>query len=319
MADETLKGSSSTQTVKAAEAATMEEFQATPYYQGLGIEALQQQLSGYTTDDATLRQQAETQYKPTYDTELESLRQQLAQQVQGYNSQISSLGTTYDQQRRRTNEAYDQSAVQLDNALTKRGLGRSSLVSTQGAYLEKQRNQSLGDIDATQTSAVNALNEKIALLTDQTAQSERRLANSYAAQIESRINELRRENQSAATNLQLQIASLQQQGYQAYQNWLLANREMELAEKQFEYTKSRGSGSSSSSGNNSNEADDETTVPPSSDPLLDKLIGGSNSVNNISSNSGKTVTNTVKKGGTADAPMSSAAKFNSLLKNNAVR
>lgn len=278
MADTThISGSTTETTVKPAQSATMEEYKNSGYYQNLGIDKLQEQLAGYTTDPDALRQQAEAQYRPTYDAELEAIRHQLALQQQGYSSQIAGLGTAYDQQRRRTNEAYNQSAVTLNNALTKRGLGRSSLVSTQGAYLEKQRNQALSDIDANQINAVNAINEKIALLTDQAVQSEKRLGTSYAAQIEARINDLMQKNQSAATSLQLQISTLQQQGYQAYQQWLLANREMELAEKKFEYETGQHSGSSGGSGGSyypTDKPDDTPDPNGSSDNWLNSLLTG---------------------------------------------
>lgn len=248
----------------------MESYKQSGAYQSLGIDKLQEQLAGYPVDEETLRKQAEAQYKPTYDAELEGIRQQRDQQIQGYNSQLAGLGTAYDSQRRQTNEGYDQSAASLSNALTRRGLGRSSLVSTQGAYLEKQRGQALSDINARQTAEANAINEKIALLTDQAAQSENRLNSSYASQLEARINELRKENQGAATNLQLQIAALQQEGYNAWVAQQNADREYEFQREQFEYQKKRGSGSGSSSVNQNPAPQPEL---PGSDDLMDKFIG----------------------------------------------
>ena len=260
----------------------MDAYKQSGAYQSLGIDKLQEQLAGYQTDDASLRQQAEAQYKPTYDTQIEALRQQTAQQIQGYQGQLAGLGTAYDQQRRQANEGYDQSILSASNALTRRGLGRSSLVATQGAYLEKQRNQTLADINANQNAAVNAINEKIALLTEQAAQSEKTMAGSYAAQIEARMNELRQHNQSAATNLQLQITALQQQGYQAYldklnadRNYELAQREQQLAEDQFAYTKEQNAKKSSGGGSSSSSVNPVPApeAPPSSDDIFNKLLG----------------------------------------------
>lgn len=272
----TTTGGDATTTPTTPQLTPMQQFQQSGYYQSLGLDKLQEQLAGYATDDATLRAQAEALYNPTYQTELEALRQQLALQQQAYKSQLEGMGLTYDQQRRATNQAYNESAVDLNNALTKRGLGRSSLVSTQGAYLENQRNTALGDIDANESAARNALLEKISLLIDQAAQNERLLASNYAQQIEARISDLRQQNQSAATSLQLQLAQLQQQGYQAYQQQLMAEREQQLAEKQFEYTTSKKSSSASSS---SSSPQNSYTPPaqqtPSSDSLLNSLMGGS--------------------------------------------
>jgi len=220
------------ETNRSSQAATMDEYKSSPYYQSLGIDGLQEQLAGYQADDETLRQQAEAQYKPAYEAELEAVRQELQRQVQSYDSQRNSVSAGYDRARRQANEAYDESAVDLNNALTKRGMGRSSLVSAQGAYLEKQRNQALADIGRDENAEISAINEKIALLTDQAAQTERTMAGNYARQLESRVNELKAQNQSASVSLQLQIAALQQQGYEAYQEWLKAEEELALKARQ---------------------------------------------------------------------------------------
>ena len=251
MAEETTRINTAETLLKPAEAAGMEEYRATPYYQSLGIDQLERQLAGYQADDETLRTQAENQYRPVYESEAEAARQEYERQVQDYRSQIAGVGAAYDRQRRAAGEAYDRSAAQLNNRLTARGLGRSSLVSTQGAYLEKQRNEALGDIDRDESAAINAINEKIALLTDQAAQSERTLAGNYARQLENRVNELKEKNQSAAVSLQLQIAALQQQGYEAYQNWLLKNREQSIRDMEFEAEYAPKTGGAGSSGGKS--------------------------------------------------------------------
>lgn len=232
-------------------AAAMEEFKQTPYYKGLGIEGLQEQLAGYQAGDEALKSQAEAQYRPAYESESEAVRQELEREIQGYGSQRAGVSAAYDRQRRSANQAYDESAVEMNNQLNKRGLGRSSLVSTQGAYLENKRNEALSDIDRAESDAIGAINERIALLTEQAAQKERTLAGNYARQLENRVNELKEQNRSASISLQLQIAALQQQGYEAYQDWLLANRKQEIAEKEFEAeygTAEKTTGGSSGSG-----------------------------------------------------------------------
>ncbi len=249
MTTETIRTAQKTSVGQPAEAATMEQFMATPYYQSLGIEGLKEQLAGYNTDDGALRAQAEADYRPAYEAESEAIRQQTERQIQGYDSQRAGVSAAYDRQRRQTNEAYDESAVDLNNTLTKRGLGRSSLVSTQGAYLENQRNRALSDLSRGENDEIAAINEKIALLTDQAAQSERTLAGNYARQLESRIGELREKRRSAAVDLQLQIAALQQQGYEAYQEWLKDQRSQEL--KEMEFTAKYGGDEASSGGGSS--------------------------------------------------------------------
>lgn len=242
--------------------ATMEEFMQTPYYQGLGIEGLEKELQSYQQDDGQLKSQAEAQYRPAYESEMEAAKQAFQKEMQGYNEQLADTGAVYDRQRRNANRAYEESAVDLNNALTKRGLGRSSLVSTQGAYLQNQLGLALSEIDRAEGDAINAINEKIALLTEQAAQSERTMAGNYARQLESRVNELREQNRSASISLQLQIAALQQQGYEAYQDWLLKNRQQEIEEKEFEAEYGEvlneggsGSGSSGESGSKQQTAE----------------------------------------------------------------
>lgn len=249
-----------TETVKAA---SMEEFQKTPYYQGLGIEGLQSQLGAYEADDAALRNQAEAEYRPAYEQEAEAARQELEREIQGYEAQISGMDTAYDRQRRNTKQAYEESAAQMNNQLTKRGLGRSSLVSAQGAYLQNQRNQALAEIDREQGDAIHAINERIALLTEQAAQSERTRAENYARRLESRVGEMKEKNREASISLQLQIAALQQQGYEAYQDWLLKNRQQEIREKEFEAeygAELTGGGSGSSAGGGSDQKKQQSSA-----------------------------------------------------------
>ena len=215
------------------EAARREDYRASGWYNGPVMDALNKRLEGYSTDYDTLRKQAEAEYSPTYRAEMDALNERLNSQTLSAHSQRQALGQTYERQRRQANQAYDHSAAALNNALTARGLGRSSLVATQGAYLEGQRNQALGDIDRAETDEIAAINSRIAQLADETARSRQTLAASYAQQLDNRINQLRSSNQTAAVSLQLQIAALQQQGYEAYQNWLLKERAQSLDEAEF--------------------------------------------------------------------------------------
>lgn len=266
----------------------MEDFLQSGYYQTLGIDDLQSRLSDYSVDDADLRSQAEALYNPSYQAELEALQQSADKQTLAYQNQIAGAGQVYDRQRRLLAQQYDQSASQMNNALTKRGLGRSSLVATQGAYLEGQRGQALSDVSLQEASAIDAINAQIAQLASQTASTEQRLSGNYAQQIEARISELKNTNQSAATNLALQIATLQQQGYQAYQQQILAERQQKLAEDQFAWQKKKSGSSGSSSGSKSSGSPKPTNnnpPPASSDGWLTNLI------NSLKPTAGATVKN----------------------------
>ena len=258
------------------QAATMEEFKKTPYYQGLGIEGLEAQLEGYRQDEQAMKEQAEAQYRPAYESELEAARQELEKEVQGYRAQLAGNDAAYDRQRRNVNQAYAQSAAEMNNQLTKRGLGRSSLVSAQGAYLQNQLGQALAEIDRTQSEAIQAINEKIALLTEQAAQSERTMAENYARQLENRVGEMKEKNREASISLQLQIAALQQQGYEAYQDWLMKNRQQEMAEREFEAEygdRLNGGGAASSSSSSSSSSKKQTTAKKETVKDSGKSIG----------------------------------------------
>ena len=249
-------------------------FKDSGYYQTVDWAGLQNILSQYNKSDAELRAQAEALYNPTYQQQLQSLEQQLATNTLAYQNQIAGLQQAYDKQRRQTNEAYNQSQADMLNQLTKRGLGRSSIVGTQGAYLENQRNEALTDIGDAETSAVSGINQQIQLATQQAAESKALLGTSYAQQIESRINELRNSNLSALGSLQLQIAQLQMQGYQAYQSQLLAEREMALAESQASRSGSSGGGSSSSSAGGGVTPAPTGPQQQDADSILDGLLEG---------------------------------------------
>ncbi|MBR3505296.1 MAG: hypothetical protein IKO07_13785 [Clostridia bacterium] len=208
-------------------------YRASDFYNAEVMDALNKRLEGYSTDYATLRRQAEAEYSPTYQAEVDALNERLKGQTLSAQNERQALDRAYERQRRQANETYDRGAASLNNALTARGLGRSSLVATQGAYLEGQRGQALADISRAEADDIAAINSRIAQLTEETARSRQSLAANYAQQLDNRINQLRSSNQSAAVSLQLQIAALQQQGYQAYQDWLLKERAQALSEAAF--------------------------------------------------------------------------------------
>lgn len=193
------------------------------YYSATNIATLQEQLAQYATDDATLRAQAEAQYKPTYEATRQS-----------YQNQLNELMTGQQQQLREINQSYDRGLSTLNSNLLKRGLGRSSLVATQGVAMENQRAMAIADKTNEYLTQQNSINSQIQLLDA-----------SYAQQIESRINELRQQNQTAATQLQLQIAELQYNGYLAYMQAKEAAAARASSSRR--YSSSRSSGGSSSS------------------------------------------------------------------------
>ena len=268
-----------------SKAASYDDYKKSGWYDGAAIEGLSRQLENYTTDYDALKKQAEAEYAPTYARETDALNERLAAQTLAAQSEKQALNQAYERQRRETGARYDQSAAALNNTLNARGLGRSSLTATQGAYLEGQRNQALNDIDRAETDDIAAINSRIAQLTEETARSRQTMAANYAQQLEKRINDLRNSNQSAAVSLQLQIAALQQQGYEAYQSWLLKERAQTLDEDEFrqKYGLNTGSASGSSARSagpkNGGQGNTQTAAATArKNPLADLISSAANGI-----------------------------------------
>lgn len=208
-------------------------YKQSDWYDAESIDGLRRQLDTLSRSDDALRSQAEAEYRPDYETQKNALRDTLERETASARAERDALASTYDRRRRLANESYDRSAAALNNTLNARGLGRSSLTGTQNAYLERERGRTLDDIGAEETENVNAINRRIAQLAENAARDERTLDGSYADKLASRVSALKSANQTAAISLQLQIAALQQQGYEAYRDSLLKERAQQLDEDEF--------------------------------------------------------------------------------------
>jgi len=181
---------------------SLSDYQNTGFYSTANINQLQNQLAQYATDFATNRQRAESYYSPTYEAE-----------KQNYQNQLAELGTNQQIDAKKINTQYDKSMNQLMANLNKQGFGRSSLVSTRGVEVENARNGALSDSSLQYLRQANDINANIQTLTAK-----------YAQDVESKAAEMQRENQASRINLLAQIAQLQQNGYNAYANYL-ANKQ----------------------------------------------------------------------------------------------
>lgn len=208
-------------------------YKQSDWYDAESIDGLRRRLDTLSQSDDALRSQAEAEYRPDYEAQKNALRDTLERETASAQAERDALASTYDRRRRLANESYDRSAAALNNTLNARGLGRSSLTGTQNAYLERERGRTLDDIGAEETENVNAINRRIAQLAENAARNERTLDGSYADKLASRVSALKSANQAAAISLQLQIAALQQQGYEAYRDSLLKERAQQLDEDEF--------------------------------------------------------------------------------------
>ena len=205
-------------------------YRQSDWYDAESVDGLRRRLDALSAGDEALRAQAEAEQRPAYETQKNALRDALERETASAQTERDALASTYDSL---ANESYDRSAAALNNALNARGLGRSSLTGTQNAYIERERSRALDDIGAEEAASVNAINRRIAQLTESAARDERTLDGNYASQLNSRVNALKSANQTAAISLQLQIAALQQQGYEAYREHLLRERAQQLDEDEF--------------------------------------------------------------------------------------
>ena len=208
-------------------------YRQSDWYDAESVDGLRRRLDALSAGDEALRAQAEAEQRPAYETQKNALRDALERETASAQTERDALASTYDRRRRLANESYDRSAAALNNALNARGLGRSSLTGTQNAYIERERSRALDDIGAEEAASVNAINRRIAQLTESAARDERTLDGNYASQLNSRVSALKSANQTAAISLQLQIAALQQQGYEAYRDSLLKERAQQLDEDEF--------------------------------------------------------------------------------------
>ena len=246
-------------------------YRQSDWYDAESVDGLRRRLDALSAGDEALRAQAEAEQRPAYETQKNALRDALERETASAQTERDALASTYDRRRRLANESYDRSAAALNNALNARGLGRSSLTGTQNAYIERERNRALDDIGAEEAASVNAINRRIAQLTESAARDERTLDGNYASQLNSRVNALKSANQTAAISLQLQIAALQQQGYEAYREQLLRERAQQLDEDEFRQKYGLNSAPAqsgrSSSGGRTRAVQSAAKTPAASAPL----------------------------------------------------
>ena len=181
-------------------APTMAKYQGSGFYTATNVAELQKQLANYAPKtEAEYRSQAESYHSPAY-----------TQQKQAYQNQFSELAASRDMDVRKINSQYDRSLSGIMTNLNARGLGRSSLVSTRGVENENARNAAVSDTSYNYLRQENAINANI-----------QQLDAEYAQNIESKAQEMKRQDQSDYIALMTQIAQLQQSGYSAYANYLL--------------------------------------------------------------------------------------------------
>lgn len=167
-----------------------------------GIADLQEQVQKLSTDEASLRQQAEARYQPTYEAEKASLNTQLTALIKSQTDDSDLL-----------NKQYEQSVNTMMDKLSKRGLHTGTMPETTTAALDKFRN----DVMAQRQAVYNTQQQSIRNVQDT-------LENNYELNVQARMTDIKQGNLASLSSLLTQIAKLQTSSYNDYINYLLAKK-----------------------------------------------------------------------------------------------
>ena len=181
---------------------SMTTYNKTGYAKSSGVSDLKAELQNYQTDDASVRQEAVEQYKPTYDTEKQSLKTQMSALINAQANDSTLL-----------NKQYDQSISSMMAQLHKRGLDKGGLPQAQTDALERFRNE------------VKEQRQAIYGVQRQGVQNNYdTLKKNYDANVTRRMYDIKAHNLQMTTKLLETVADLQSNSYQSYIDYLLAKK-----------------------------------------------------------------------------------------------
>lgn len=207
-------------------APSIQDFNDSGYKQASFVADIQQQANQIKVDDASLRQQAEAQYKPTYEAEQRSLQTQLSALIKAQTDDSDLL-----------NKQYEQSVNTMMAKLAKRGINTGATPDATTAALDKFRNEVMTQRQA----AYQTQREGIQRLSDTHAAN-------YELNVQARMATNRSTALSSLNDLMALIAKLQSGSFQDYSNYLLTrmdidNRQLDLENKKLQLDKQhRGGG-----------------------------------------------------------------------------
>lgn len=183
-------------------APSFQKYSESGFGKSSGVAELQQQASQIKTDDVSLRQQAEAQYKPTYEAEQRSLQTQLSALIKSQTDDSELLNTQYQQ-----------SVNTMIGKLAKRGLNTGATPDATVVALDKFRNEVM-----TQRQAVYGGQQKALQRLSDTHKAD------YELNIQARMATNRSNALTSLNDLLTQIAQLQAGSYEDYTKYLLAKK-----------------------------------------------------------------------------------------------
>lgn len=185
-------------------APTTQEYNNTGFAEASGVSELKNQANQIKIDDASLRQQAEAQYKQTYDTQQQSLKNQLSALIQSQTDDSELL-----------NRQYNQSINTMMSKLAKRGLNTGVTPGATTAALDKFRNEVM-----TQRQALYGVQQEGVRKASET------LSDNYDLNIRARMATNRSNALASLNDLLAQIAKLQTSSYEDYIQYLLSKKDL---------------------------------------------------------------------------------------------
>ena len=181
-------------------------YDATGFAQASGANTLKQAAAEQKIDNASLRQQAEAQYQPTFEAEQAGLKNQLSALIKAQTDDSDLL-----------NRQYQQSVNTMMTKLAKRGLNNGVLPDSTTAALDRFRNEVM-----TQRQAAYGVQQ----------QGVQNLLDTHAANRELNIQARMFENKSNALSslnqILTQMAQLQSQSFEDYVSYLLNKRKNQI-------------------------------------------------------------------------------------------
>lgn len=182
------------------------------------------QLTSPKTDEE-YRQQAQNQYLPQYNAQVEALKQAAEKEQLGYQQQLQQLATAMQDSRESTNATYAKNISDLNNNMLRRGMARSSYAAQTEANSRTGWANALSKLERDYQANVNNIGSQQQLVTSQLAQSVARLESDLATQIANYEQTLRSNDKAAQMQAYQQLSS-------AYDSWSQQQAQLQASAKQ---------------------------------------------------------------------------------------
>lgn len=181
-------------------------YESTGFNQASGANVLKQEAAKYPVDEASLRAQAEAQYKPTYEIEQRGLASQLSALIKAQADDTDLLNTQYQQ-----------SINTMMSKLSKRGLAIGATPTATTAALNRFRNE----VMAERQTAYGVQRSGVQSAMDA-------LQANYGLNVQARMFDIKNNSLKTLAELMTQMAQLQTDSFETYVKYLLAKKKSNI-------------------------------------------------------------------------------------------